>query len=61
MTEQLNDVAHIAHAELLTPTPDESLRFFVDVLGMEEEDRDGQSVYLRGWLRQEGARCGGAS
>ena len=49
MTEQLNDVAHIAHAELLTPTPDESLRFFVDVLGMEEEDRDGQSVYLRGW------------
>ncbi len=49
MTEQLHDVAHIAHAELLTPTPDESLRFFVDVLGMEEEARDGQSVYLRGW------------
>ena len=38
-----------AHAELLTPKPDESLRFFVDVLGMEEEARDGQSVYLRGW------------
>ena len=49
MTEQLHDVAHIAHAELLTPTPDESLGFFVDVLGMEEEARDGQSVYLRGW------------
>jgi catechol 2,3-dioxygenase len=49
MTEQLNEVAHIAHAELLTPTPDESLRFFVDVLGMEEEGRDGQSVLLRGW------------
>jgi len=49
MTEQLHDVAHIAHAELYTPTPDESLGFFVDVLGMEEEARDGQSVYLRGW------------
>ena len=49
MTAHGPDVAHIAHAELLTPTPDESLRFFVDVLGMEEEARDGQSVYLRGW------------
>ena len=49
MTERLHDVAHIAHAELLTPTPEESLRFFVDLLGMEEEARDGQSVYLRGW------------
>ena len=49
MTDQLHDVARIGHAELLTPKPDESLRFFVDVLGMEEEARDGQSVYLRGW------------
>ncbi len=49
MTEILHDVARIAHAELLTPTPEESLRFFVDVLGMEEESRDGASVYLRGW------------
>ena len=49
MTEQLHDVARIGHAELLTSKPDESLRFFVDVLGMEEEAREGQSVYLRGW------------
>ena len=49
MTEPLHDVARIAHAELLTPKPDESLAFFVDVLGMEEEARDGQSVFLRGW------------
>ena len=47
--EQLHDVARIAHAELLTPKPDESLAFFVDVLGMEEEAREGQSVFLRGW------------
>jgi catechol 2,3-dioxygenase len=49
MREPLHDVARIAHAELLTPQPDESLRFFVDVLGMEEEARDDGSVYLRGW------------
>ncbi len=47
--ERIVDLAHIGHAELLTPTPEESLRFFVDVLGMEEEARDGGSVYLRGW------------
>src|SRR5439155_2725906 len=34
---------------LLTPKPEESLRFFVDVLGMEQESIEGQSVYLRGW------------
>jgi catechol 2,3-dioxygenase len=45
----IHDLARIGHAELLTPRPEESLRFFVDVLGMEEEARDGQSVYLRGW------------
>jgi catechol 2,3-dioxygenase len=49
VTEPLHEIARIGHAELFTPTPDESLRFFVDVLGMEEEARDGGSVYLRGW------------
>src|SRR3954451_9726407 len=45
----MTDLAHIAHAELLTPTPEESLRFFHDVLGMEVEHQEGQSVFLRGW------------
>ncbi len=49
LSEPLHEIAHIGHAELLTPTPDESLRFFVDVLGMEIEAREGQSVFLRGW------------
>jgi catechol 2,3-dioxygenase len=49
VSEPLHEVAHISHAELLTPTADESLRFFVDVLGMEIESRAGQSVFLRGW------------
>ena len=29
----LHEVAHLGHIELLTPEPDASLRFFVDVLG----------------------------
>jgi catechol 2,3-dioxygenase len=43
------DLAHLAHLELLTPKADESLRFFVDVMGMTESGRRGDSVYLRGW------------
>jgi catechol 2,3-dioxygenase len=47
--EPIHDLARIGHAELLTPKPEESLRFFVDVMGLEEEAREGQSVFLRGW------------
>lgn len=46
--EPIRDVAHLGPVELLTPTPDESLRFFVDVLGMEAVAREGQSIFLRG-------------
>jgi catechol 2,3-dioxygenase len=42
-------LAHIHHVELLSPVPEDSERFFVDVLGMEVEHREGQSVFLRGW------------
>ncbi len=49
MTDPVHDLAHIGHAELLTPFPDQSLRFFVDLFGMEIEAQDGGSVYLRGW------------
>jgi hypothetical protein len=31
--EPIMDVAHLGHLELLTPNPEKSLRFFVDVLG----------------------------
>ena len=47
--EPIYDIAHLAHVELLTPKPEESLRFFVDVMGMMENGRKGDSVYLRGW------------
>jgi catechol 2,3-dioxygenase len=43
------DLAHLAHLEIHTPKPDESLNFFVNVMGMTETARRGESVYLRGW------------
>src|ERR1700685_2906842 len=47
--EPIMDLAHLGHLEMLTPKPEESLRFFIDVLGMTESARQGDSVYLRGW------------
>ena len=47
MSERL--IAHLAHVELLTPDPEGSLRFFREVIGLEESGRAGQSVFLRGW------------
>ena len=47
--EPIFDLAHLGHMEMLTPKPDESLKFFVDVMGMTESGRRGDSVYLRGW------------
>ena len=48
-THRAFDLAHLAHLELLTPKPEESLNFFVNVMGMTETTRKGDSVYLRGW------------
>ncbi len=45
----LHDVAHLAHAELLTPEPEKSLWFFTQVLGLTENGSSGDSVYLRTW------------
>jgi catechol 2,3-dioxygenase len=47
--EPIFDLAHLGHMELLTPKPDESLAFFVDVMGMTVSGRKGDSVFLRGW------------
>jgi catechol 2,3-dioxygenase len=49
MSEPIHDLAHIGHAELLTPFAAESERFFVELFGMEVEGREGSSVFLRGW------------
>jgi len=45
----LSEIAHLGPVEMLTPRGEESLRFFVDVMGMEIEAEDGPSTYLRGW------------
>ncbi|MEF2277576.1 catechol 2,3-dioxygenase [Deinococcus sp. YIM 134068] len=44
-----HDLAHLAHVELLTPRPEESLHFFTEVMGLEVSGQEGESVYLRGW------------
>ena len=48
-SEPCFDIAHLAHVELLTNMPEASLGFFVDVLGLTESGREGDSVYLRAW------------
>ena len=47
--EPVFDVHQLAHVELLTPDPEGTLRFFRDLLGMEETTRQGNSVYLRAY------------
>ena len=42
-------IAHLAHVEILTPRIEESLRFYLEVMGLQESAREGESVYLRGW------------
>jgi catechol 2,3-dioxygenase len=49
MTEPCFDVAHLGHVEVLTNKPEASLDFFVNVYGLTESGRDGESVYLRAW------------
>jgi catechol 2,3-dioxygenase len=44
-----HEVAHLGHAELLTPEPDKSLWFFTEVLGLTRSGSSGDSVYLRTW------------
>jgi catechol 2,3-dioxygenase len=45
----VSEIAHLGPVELLTPKGEESLRFFVDIMGMEIEGQEGRSTYLRGW------------
>ncbi|MGG3316371.1 VOC family protein, partial [Brevibacillus centrosporus] len=47
--EPIFDVAQLAHVEIYSPKPDETLWFFKELLGMEETTRQGQSVYLRAY------------
>lgn len=48
-TEPITDLAHLGHIELLSPKPEESVHFFINVLGMTESGREQDSVYLRAY------------
>lgn len=42
-------LSQLAHVELTTPTPEESLEFWTGVVGLEVSATVDRSVYLRGW------------
>jgi catechol 2,3-dioxygenase len=42
-------IAQLAHVELLSPKAEETLSFFVDLLGMQVSHTEGKSVYLRAY------------
>lgn len=42
-------LSQLAHVELISPKPEETVQWMTDVFGLEETTRTGQSVYLRGW------------
>ena len=42
-------ISQLAHVELQSPRPDESVEFFKSVLGFTETGRDADAVYLRAW------------
>ena len=35
-------ISQLAHVELISPTPQESVDFLVNVMGLEENGREGQ-------------------
>ncbi|MDI2027601.1 VOC family protein [Saccharopolyspora sp. TS4A08] len=45
----LGDVAHLGHAQLFTPCPQDTVAFFTDFLGLSVVERDGEHTYLRTW------------
>ena len=47
--EPVYDLAHLGRVELLTPTFDRSLEFFIDVYGLDLVREAGGSAHLRAW------------
>jgi catechol 2,3-dioxygenase len=50
MSERL--ISQLAHVELISPRPEESVAWLTSVLGLEESGRDASSVYLRAWSEE---------
>ncbi|WP_402463591.1 VOC family protein [Isoptericola aurantiacus] len=49
MTTSFGQLAHLGHAELLTPDLDATVWFCTEILGMTETARDGDAAMLRTW------------
>ena len=49
LPEPIFDVAQLAHVELLTPKPDETLWFFKDLLGLRRRCGKGSPSISRGY------------
>jgi catechol 2,3-dioxygenase len=47
--DQRRDIAHVGPVELFTPVLEESVDFFVRLMGLREVHRDDRSVYLHTW------------
>lgn len=45
--ERLNELGHLAHGAIFTATPEETLRYFTQLLGMDIVAQDGPATYLR--------------
>jgi catechol 2,3 dioxygenase len=43
------DIAHVGSVELRTPKLEESVSFFVDIMGMDRVGERGDSVYVHAW------------
>jgi catechol 2,3-dioxygenase len=48
-SERVRDLAHVGSVELFTPDPEASRSFFIDLMGLSESGRRGDSVYLHTW------------
>ena len=49
MHDPFFDTAHLGHVEMFTDKPEKSLDFFVNIFGLTESGREGNSVYLRAY------------
>src|ERR1700686_3454229 len=49
MMEREPEIAKLGHVALTTPDLDKSLWFWRDLIGLEEVERDGDTIFLRGW------------
>ncbi|HYK30297.1 MAG TPA: VOC family protein [Streptosporangiaceae bacterium] len=47
--DRCRDIAHVSAAELRTAVPDQTVAFFVDVLGLHQVASEGDCVYLHAW------------